>query len=256
MFSHAILRLPGANLAQGLTRTDLGAPLPDAALAQHARYRDALMQCGLSLTLLPADPAHPDGTFVEDTAIVLPEGAMLTRPGARSRAGEVDAVAQALAAHYTTLARIEAPATLDGGDICEAGRHVFIGLSHRTSIEGANQLARWLQTLGYRGEIVDVRGIDAILHLKSGLSYLAGDRLLLIPELADHPAFRRYERIVVDADEAYAANAVQVNAKVLLAAGHPRTEARLRALGYDLCVLPMHEFRKLDGGLSCLSLRF
>jgi dimethylargininase len=256
MFSHAILRLPGANLAQGLTRVDLGPPSLGTALAQHALYRDALLQCGLSLIVLPADPAFPDGTFVEDTAIVLREGAMLTRPGASSRAGEVDAVASALGAHYAHLARIEAPGTLDGGDICEAGRHVFIGVSHRTNAAGAAQLARWLETHGYTSSVVDVRGIASILHLKSGLAHLAGDRLLLIPELAAHPAFQRHERIVVEPQELYAANAVQVNAKVLLAAGHPRIEARLRGLGYDLCVLPMSEFAKLDGGLSCLSLRF
>ena len=255
-FTRAIVRLPGGELADGLTRVDLGRADVALALAQHAAYRDALRACGLDVTVLPADPAHPDGTFVEDTAIVVAEGAIVARPGAASRRGEVAAVATALRAYFPRPARIDAPGTVDGGDICEAGRHVFIGLSHRTNDEGARQLAAWLASHGYTSSTVDVRGLDTILHLKSGLSCLAGERLLLIPELADHPAFAGHERLVVDADEAYAANAVQVNDRVLVAAGHPKLVATLRAQGYAPFELGMSEFAKLDGGLSCLSLRF
>jgi dimethylargininase len=256
MFRHAIARLPGANFVQGLTRVDLGPPSLDLALEQHARYCDALRTCGLAVEVLAADPDHPDACFVEDCAIVLDEGAILTRPGAPSRAGEVASLASALRAHYGEPARIQAPATLDGGDICEAGRHVFIGVSHRTNEAGASQLAHWLAALGYGSAIVDIRGIDSILHLKSGIAHLAGDRLLLIDELADHPAFASCERIVVAPDEAYGANAVQVNDRVLIARGHPRLESRLHELGYDAIALDMSEYAKLDGGLSCLSLRF
>ncbi|TNJ32988.1 dimethylarginine dimethylaminohydrolase family protein [Arenimonas terrae] len=256
MFRHAILRLPGANYADGLTRVDLGVPSFELTLAQHAAYADALRDAGLALTVLPADPRHPDGTFVEDTAIVLAEGAILTRPGASSRLGEAEAIEPALRAFFPTLATIEAPGTVDGGDICEAGRHVFIGISARTNEHGARQLARWLQTRGYGASTVDIRGLDSILHLKSGIACLAGERLLLIPELAAHPAFAGHERVVVDAAEAYGANAVQVNDTVLLARGHPKLAANLRALGYRLRELDMSEFAKLDGGLSCLSLRF
>ena len=256
MFQHAIVRLPGAALARGLTRVDLGPP--DLALAerQHAAYCDALRRAGLDVTVLPADEAFPDGPVVEDTAIVLPEGALLTRPGAPSRAGEVAAVAAALGIHYASLAQIEAPGTVDGGDICVAGRRVFIGRSARTNAEGAAQLARWLAGLGYDSVEVDITGIDSILHLKSGMAALAGGRLLLIEALAAHPAFAGCEQLVVDADEAYAANAVQVNGMVFVAAGYPRLAARLTALGYALEVLDMSEYAKLDGGLSCLSLRF
>ena len=256
MFTHAITRLPGANYADGLTRVDLGAPSFELTLAQHAAYCDALRAAGLQLTVLPADARYPDGTFVEDTAIVLAEGAILTRPGAPSRLGEAAAIEPALRTHFPALARIEAPGSVDGGDICEAGRHVFIGLSARTNEEGARQLAQWLQSMGYRASTVDIRGLDSILHLKSGIACLAGDRLLLIDELAAHPAFADYERVVVDADEAYGANAVQVNDTVLLASGHPKLAAELSALGYRLNELDMSEFAKLDGGLSCLSLRF
>jgi dimethylargininase len=256
MFRHAIARLPGANYAEGLTRVDLGAPSFELTLAQHAAYCDALRAAGLRLTVLPADARYPDGTFVEDTAIVLAEGAILTRPGAPSRLGEAAAIEPALRTHFPALARIEAPGCVDGGDICEAGRHVFIGLSARTNEEGARQLAQWLQSLGYSASTVDIRGLDSILHLKSGIARLAGERLLLIEELAAHPAFADYERAVVEADEAYGANAVQVNDVVLLASGHPKLAATLRGLGYRLHELDMSEFAKLDGGLSCLSLRF
>lgn len=256
MFQHAILRLPGANYADGLTRVDLGRASLPRALAQHAAYADALRACGLACETLPADERFPDGTFVEDTAIVLPEGAILTRPGAASRAGEVDAIARALARHYPQIARIDAPGTLDGGDICVGGRDVFIGLSARTNEAGAAQLAAWLATLGYRSATVDIRGMTSILHLKSGLAALDGGRLLLIDELVAHPAFAAHEKLVVANDEMYAANAVQVNARVLVAAGHPQLEALLRGYGYAPLALPMSEFAKLDGGLSCLSLRF
>lgn len=256
MFRHAICRTPGPNYADGLTRVDLGRPSLALTLAQHAAYCDALRGAGLTLTVLPADEQFPDGTFVEDTAVIVPGGAILTRPGAASRLGEVDAIAVALGGHFSELATIEAPGCVDGGDICEAGTHVFIGLSHRTNEEGARQLATWLGRHGFSASTVDIRGMDSILHLKSGIACLAGERLLLIPELAGHPAFAGYARVVLDADEIYAANAIQVNDKVLVASGYPKLAAKLRALGYDLVELDMSEYAKLDGGLSCLSLRF
>jgi dimethylargininase len=256
MFTQAIVRTPGPNYADGLTRVDLGAPSFELTLRQHAAYCDALRAAGLALTVLPADPAHPDGTFVEDTAIVVHEGAILTRPGAPSRLGEVDAVAVALRRFHPDAASIVDPGTVDGGDICEAGRHVFIGISHRTNEEGARQLAAWLATHGYTASTVDIRAMDSILHLKSGIACLAGERLLLIPELAGHPAFAGYDRVLLDADEIYAANAVQVNDKVFVASGYPKFARNLRTLGYDLVELDMSEYAKLDGGLSCLSLRF
>src|SRR5688572_12495431 len=118
MFHHAIVRLPGSNFAQGLTRVDLGVPDAALALRQHHAYCDALRECGLEVATLPVDPRYPDGTFVEDTAIVLPEGAIITRPGATSRLGEVDAIRGALSSHFPSLDEIEAPGTVDGGDIC------------------------------------------------------------------------------------------------------------------------------------------
>jgi dimethylargininase len=255
-FTRALLRTPGPNFADGLTHASLGAPSFEIALAQHAAYCAALRDCGLALVVLPAEAAHPDGCFVEDTAVLLAEGAILTRPGAASREGEVATVRGPLAAAWPALACIRAPGTVDGGDICHAGRVVFIGLSARTNGEGAAQLAQWLQGLGYTPRVVSIHGIDGLLHLKSGLSWLGGTRLLLAPSLAGRAAFADFECIVVDAADAYAANAVCIGERVLVPEGYPRVESLLAAGGLSPVALAMGEFEKMDGGLSCLSLRW
>ena len=256
-FTHAIVRPPARNFADGLTTVDLGRPDVSLALQQHAAYCSALARHGCSLITLPADDRYPDSTFVEDTALILPGlGAMLTRPGAESRAGEVDGIAAALLAHFPTMAQIAAPGTLDAGDICEAGDHVFIGISHRTSTDGAAQLSTWLQQFGITSSTVDIRGIDTILHLKSGIAAIEPRRLVLIEALADHPAFAGYEVVRVPAGDEYGGNCIRVNDVIFVSAGQPTLDARLRALGYTLEVLDMSEYRKMDGGLSCLSLRF
>jgi dimethylargininase len=256
MFTRAVVRIPAANFAEGLTTVDLGVPAVDLALAQHAAYCRALEACGLALTYLPADERYPDSTFVEDTAILTPEGAILARPGAESRSGEVQSMAEALQHFYPQLEHITAPGTLDGGDICEAGSHFLIGLSARTNEEGAAQLGAWLARRGYTCDCIDIRQVKGILHLKSGIAYLGDNRMVTIEALWNHPALRTFEKVTVDADEAYAANCVRVNDHVLLPEGHARLAAQLRALGYALVELEMSEFQKMDGGLSCLSLRF
>lgn len=256
MFRRAIVRPPAANFADGLTTVDLGVPEVARALAQYERYCDALVRCGLALTRLEADPRFPDSTFVEDTAILTPRGAVLARPGAPSRAGEVEDMERALAPIFPALARIEAPGTVDGGDICEAGEHFFIGVSERTNPEGARQLAAHLARLGFTSAEVDIRGVPGILHLKSGIAAVGGRRLVLIDALAGHAAFRGYDRIPVAPSENYAANCVRVNDALLVAEGYPRFEASARTLGLEIVPLGMSEFAKMDGGLSCLSLRF
>jgi len=256
VYRRAIVRPPSENLADGLTTVDLGVPDVAKALEQHARYCDALERCGLELVRLPPDPRFPDATFVEDTAVLTPRGGILTRPGAPSRAGEVAAIEEALAPFFPRLARIEAPGTVDGGDICEAGDHFFIGVSERTNAEGARQLARHVAALGYTSAEVDIRSVSGILHLKSGIAAVSGRRLALIEPLAGHPAFRGWDVIAVESAERYAANCVQVNDAVLVAAGYPKFAAAIRGLGLTAIELAMSEFEKMDGGLSCLSLRF
>jgi dimethylargininase len=264
MFTRAIVRPPAPNFADGLTTVDLGKPDAALALAQFEGYCRALEDCGLALTRLPADPRFPDSTFVEDTA-VLPErrgaAAVLTRPGAESRAGEVSAIEGALAKVFPSLRRIEAPGTVDGGDICEAGDRFFIGVSRRTNEDGARQLARFLEADGYATTLVDIRANDEILHLKSGIAWLGDEKpgngtLVVIGSLASDPAFQGRDVLRVPKGEEYAANCILVNDRILVAEGFPRFERALRERGHRLAPLPMSEFQKMDGGLSCLSLRF
>jgi dimethylargininase len=254
--THALLRLPGDNFAQGLTQSGEAAPDPALTLAQHQHYRQALEAAGLALTVLPADPRHPDGCFVEDTALLTARGAILTRPGAPPRRGEVDAVEAALSHAWPEFARIGAPGTVDAGDVCEADGHFLIGLSARTNEAGAAQLAGLLGDLGYRADLLDIRGIRALLHLKSGIAFLGEGRLLTTTDFPRHPAIAAYERIEVPVAERYAANALRVNDCVLVAAGYPATRAAIESLGFETVALEVSEFRKLDGGLSCLSLRW
>jgi dimethylargininase len=256
VFEHAIVRLPGSNFAQGLTRVDLGVPRYDQVLQQHARYCDALLACGLTLTTLDADTDHPDSTFVEDTAVLTGRSAVLARPGARSREAEVMAMRPILRGFFSTTVEIEAPGTLDGGDICEAEQHFFLGLSHRTNEEGARQLAAHLAREGYTSALVDVRGMHSVLHLKSGVSYIGDNTLVVMEEIAGHEMFSGYELIQVATGESYAANCVRVNDRVLVAAGYPQLTGELAARGFHPLELEMTEFQKMDGGLSCLSLRF
>jgi dimethylargininase len=254
MFTEAIVRVPGRNFYQGLTTVQLGTPRFELVLTQHTEYCAALRGCGLNVTTLEADLDHPDSTFVEDTAVVTQRGAVLTRPGTRSREGEVTAMRPVLQRFFPALTEIAAPGGLDGGDICEAGEHFFLGVSQRTNEEGARQLAAYLASMGYTSEVADVRGIQSILHLKSGVSYVGENTLVVIEEMAG--MFSGYERIVVAREENYAANCVRVNDRVLVAAGYPRLVGELRERGFAPLELDMSEFQKMDGGLSCLSLRF
>jgi len=256
MYERAIVRPPGSTFPDGLTTIDLGRPDLAGARRQHQAYCAALEGCGLSLIRLPEDDRYPDSTFVEDTALLVGGRAILTRPGAPSRAGEVESIRETLCALFEKLDPIEEPGTVDGGDICEAGERVLIGISQRTNEEGARQLAALLAEEGLEPRSLDIRGRDEILHLKSGLSYVGRGKILAIEALAGHPALRDFELLRVPASEAYAANAILVNGRLLIPAGFLHTESTLRYAGFDVLPLEMSEFRKMDGGLSCLSLRF
>lgn len=252
---HAVLEPPSSSYPQGLTTAGLGTPDLALALTQHDRYRAAVEACGIEVLYLDPDPDHPDACFVEDVAIVTDRGFMLTRPGAPSRRGEVKTMARALSRFQERLPVIEPPGLLDGGDVCQAENHFWIGLSARTNLEGAEQLGAWLAGLGYTHKAVSMSGMD-MLHLKSGLGYLGEGRLAVVDELRGDDAFRGYELVRVLREERYAANCVRLNDHVLIAAGHPMFEASLKTLGYSVISLEMSEFEKMDGGVSCLSLRW
>ena len=255
-FTRAIVRPPAGTFAAGITTSGLGPPDLALALEQHETYCRTLERLGLSLVRLAPDADFPDSTFVEDAAIVIARGAILTRPGAASRAGEVAAVGAALGRWFPDLEAITAPGTVDGGDVCEAGPRFFIGLSARTNAEGAAQLAAWLEKRGFGSSVIDIRRMPALLHLKTGLSWLGGRRLLAADEVAGHEALAGWEVVRVPGGEEYAANCLRINDAVLIAQGCPGTAALLVGLGYEVAALGMSEYRKMDGGLSCLSVRW
>lgn len=256
MFTKAIVRRPSATFASGETTVDLGKPDFNRALRQHEAYCEALESCGLELIRLPPDDKYPDSTFVEDTAVLTPPAAVLTRPGATSRLGEVESIAPVLGQYFGTICSIEEPGSVDAGDVCEAGDHFFIGISRRTNEHGAKQLAHILGSLDYTTSLIDIRGVSNILHLKSGLAYLSGKRLVVIEALRNRQEFSGYDLICVNSTEEYAANCLSVNGRILIASGFPTLKRELERLDHPIICLDMSEFRKMDGGLSCLSLRF
>jgi dimethylargininase len=253
MFTRALLKKPCRNLAKGLSTAGLGFPDFEKALAQHEAYANALRACGVELTILAADEDYPDSVFIEDTAVLSEKMAVITRPGAPSRRGEEAVVIEALSLFYDHLEYIIAPGTLEGGDVLRAGDRFFIGISARTNEAGARQLALILQSVGYEATLVPLRHV---LHLKTGIAYLEDNRLLAHGEFANHRQLEQFEIIPVIDREAYAANSLWVNGRVLVPAGFPLTKKAVECSGYETVPLDVSEFRKLDGGLSCLSLRF
>ena len=256
MFTRAIVKEPCANFASGLTTVNLGKPDLEVVLRQHQAYCEALESCGLELIRLSPDDKYPDSTFVEDMAVLTPRGAVLTWPGAASRFDEVLSIAPVVKKYFSNVQWIKKPNTLDAGDVCEAGEHFFIGISRRTSGNGARQLAGYLNAFGYTTSLIDIRGLSNILHLKSGMAYLSGKRLVVIEALRNVPEFSGYDLICLNSSEEYAANCLTLNGKTLIASGFPTIRHELEQLGYPIISLDMSEFQKMDGGLSCLSLRF
>jgi dimethylargininase len=253
MFTHAIVRKPGRSLVDGLTTSNLGKPDYKLALLQHQAYVDALRSCGLEVLVLEADERYPDSTFIEDTALLTPACAIITNPGAPSRRGETAMIKEVLADYYTNIEEVRPPGTVEGGDIMMVASHVYIGLSDRTNEEGAQQVMACLEKYGMTGSTI---AVGDILHLKSGGSYLEKNILVAVSDFLKMEEFRKFDILVVGEDEAYAANSLWVNGKVFVAQGYPKTAEKIADAGYPVIELDVSEFRKLDGGLSCLSLRF
>jgi len=251
MTTRAITRRPAETMAEGITTSHLGPPDYELALAQHAAYVDALRALSLEVVVLPPLPEYPDAHFVEDTAVVTPQLAVIANPGAEQRRGERDAI-EPILARYRPTVRIEDPGTLDGGDVLQAGSTYFIGLSGRTNEEGARQLGAILEESGARWETIEV---PTGLHLKSNASYLGRGTMLLDESLARAPQFRGFDVIVADRSERGAASTLHINGALFVAAGFPETRARLERAGFDPIELDMSEMQKMDGGLTCLSIR-
>ncbi len=251
-FTQAIARRPVKEMAAGITASTLGPPDYQKALDQFAAYVETLRHLGLSVTVLDPLEGYPDAHFVEDAAVVTPDVAVITNPGAASRKGEVRSIAAALQ-HIRKTVWIQPPGTIDGGDVLMVGRHFFIGLSDRTNEQGARQLGEAVSGFGCTWTTVPVA---AGLHFKSSVNAVSPDTLLLTRSYADHPALAGLHRIVISPQEEYAGNTLAINGHLIMPAGFPDTRQKLQALAMPIIELDVSEFRKMDGGLTCLSLRF
>lgn len=222
----------------------------ERARAQHAHYAAELTALGCSIEWLAPLPANADAVFVEDAAVVLPEVAVITRPGVASRRNEVESVAASLATHRP-LRRIVAPGTLEGGDVLHIGRTLYVGASARSNAAGIGQLGTALAPFGYR--VVSVAMRDC-LHLKSALTFIPPEILLVNPAWVDRQVFDARTVVEVDAGEAFAANTLTVQGVTLLSAAFPRTEQRLRQAGVTTRALDVSELQKAEAALTCMSL--
>ncbi|MEY4696108.1 MAG: hypothetical protein RIT14_536 [Pseudomonadota bacterium] len=252
-FTHALTRRPADSATGGLRAIDTGAP--DIALmrAQHAAYVAALRKTGTQVIELDPLPAFPDAQFVEDTALCLPQGAILMRPGAPSRAGEVAEIAPHLRALYGEVHAIEA-GHVEAGDILVTGSEVLAGLSARTDATGLSALRALLDRWGYR--LRSLATPPGVLHFKTDCALLDAETILATPRLADSGCFQGYRLILTAPGEEAAANVIRVNDAVLMPAGFPGTADRLARAGFTVTELDNSECARLDGGMSCLSLRF
>jgi dimethylargininase len=251
-YTQAICRVPSDTCAQGLSTASLGSPDPERTRTQFDAYVRTLLGLGLTVTLLPAQSAFPDSHFVEDTAVVGPEFALLTHPGAPSRRGETATIAPVLA-RFRTVTEMGAGAHMDGGDVLMVHKRLFVGLTGRTNEAGARALAQLVETFGYSVQTI---GVSDGLHLKSLVNYVGRNTLVLSEAMARHPALQDFEHIVVAQEEEYAGNTLWINNTLLTPRGFPDTLAQLQRIGLPIITLDTDEIRKMDGGLTCLSLRF
>jgi dimethylargininase len=244
-------------VSQSLARCELSF-VPRTAIdlaradAQHRDYCRALAAAGCSVIAIPAEPDMPDAVFVEDTAVVVDELAVMTRPGVESRRREGATVAPVLS-RFRAVSSIEAPGTLDGGDVLRIGRRVFVGQAARSNAEGLAQLRALLQPLGYT-----VQGVATheCLHLKSAVTCVASGVVLVQPEWVDAGVFADYRVIPVDPEEPHAANAVRVGDSVVYPTSFPRTQARLESAGVNVLAVDVSELQKAEGAVTCCSIVF
>jgi len=251
-FTRAIVRRPGPNYIHGITASLFGSPDLKKALGQHEAYCKALQESGLQLTILDPDPNFPDAPFVEDTAVIIPECAIIARPGDPRRRGEELTILSVLK-QYKTIETIKGEGTLDGGDVLLIDKQFYVGLSERTNEAGSNQLKEIVKPHGYQTKLIKIKDI---LHLKSGVNHLGGHWISIYKSWDHLEEFKEFNKILVNPEESYAANCLFINSTILIPKGFPDTLSKIKAIGHDFLELDMSEYQKMDGGLTCLSLRF
>ncbi len=253
-FSRAITRRPAPTIARGLRAEDVGNPDFDGMIEAHKAYVAALKSTGAEVIELDSLDAFPDAQFVEDTALCLPQGAILMRPGAPSRMGEVDQMAPTLRNCYETVLEIKGPGHVEGGDILVTGREILVGRSERTDAEGVAELEKITSNWGHK--LREVFTPEGVLHFKTDCSLMDAETILSTRRLDASGCFEGYRVLHVADGEEAAANAIRFNNLVLMAAGFPRTTEMLDREGYQVVEIDNTDCAKLDGGMSCLSLRF
>ena len=253
-FSHAICRLPARSLISGLRAVDTGEPSYDQFVKDHKDYVSALKNTGAKVIILEALEGFPDSVFVEDAALCLPKLAIIMRPGAPSRLGEAQAIKPALEKLYTNVMQINGPGFIEGGDILVTEKEILVGLSERTNIEGVEELNLIVSPFGYKLRVVDTP--DGVLHFKTDCSLLDENTILSTKRLANSGCFEGYSIIYVAEGEEACANTIRFNDSIIMPSGFPRTYKKLISNNYTVKTIGNTEAAKLDGGMSCLSLRF
>ncbi len=253
-FTRAITRLPAHSIVNGLRAEDVGNPDHDQTIKDHSHYVATLKEAGASVTELSALESYPDSVFVEDVALCLPEVAILMRPGAASRVGEVSEIGPVLRDVYDQVVEIEGPGFIEGGDILTTAKEILVGHSTRTDKAGVAELAKIVSQWGYK--LREVMTPAGVLHFKTDCSLLDVETVLSTKRLDASGCFENYRVIHTSDGEEAAANSIRFNQLVLMPAGFPRTCERLLNEGYDVREINNSECAKLDGGMSCLSLRF
>ena len=216
---------------------------------QHHQYENALKKMGYSIHRIPETPKLPDGVFVEDTAVVFDELAIITRPGAESRRPETESMADILK-EYRELHYIMCPGTIDGGDVLVLGKNVYIGISKRTNRQAIQQFDQILKPYGY---IVSGIEVTDCLHLKTALTQLENDLLLINPDWVDGDIFEGYHTVSIHSDEPYGANVMRRDNWALCPEAFPRTAELLQERGYDVITIDQSEMAKAEAGLTCCS---
>ncbi len=257
-FKNIVVKTPCSKIVDGLAdNNETSRPDYKNALKQHINYIDTLKGLGLKVEILNADEQYPDSCFIEDTAVVVPNVcAVITNPGAPSRNLETVSVALVLEKYFdkNKIFRITSPGTLDGGDVMMVDDTYFVGMSKRTNLVGIEQFTKFLGL--FNKKVIAVK-MDAMLHLKSGVNYLQHNNLLITGEFVDNSNFANFNKIVIPADEAYGANCIWINDTVIVPKGYPKTKKLIEDLKiYKVVEVDTSEYKKVDGGLSCLSLRF
>ena len=253
-FKRAISRQPAKSIVNGLRAEDHGNPDFEQMQKDHAHYVEALRQTGAEVTVLPPVENYPDSVFVEDVALCLPEVAILMRPGAPTRRGEVDEMAETMKFFFTTVLEIKGPGFIEAGDILTTAQEILVGSSARTDSAGIEELRDLVSAYGYK--VREVITPPDVLHFKTDCSLLDADTILSTKRLDATGCFKNYNVIHTADGEEASANSIRFNDLVLMPAGFPETKSTLVKHGYNVQEINNSECAKIDGGMSCLSLRF